>query len=83
VGGNRDRWRNVKPGMDDEERQALRAEGFDPDDPAVVAANRAADATYLASASNRLHSAIAVSKAATTCALGFGPARLSFHVLIA
>jgi hypothetical protein len=24
--------------MDDEEREALRAEGFDPDDPAVVAA---------------------------------------------
>ncbi len=26
------------PGMDDEEREAVRAEGFDPDDPAVVAA---------------------------------------------
>jgi hypothetical protein len=38
------RWSRVgtaspsKDGMDDEEAQALRAEGFDPDDPAVVAA---------------------------------------------
>jgi hypothetical protein len=28
----------VQDGVDDEERQALRAEGLDPDDPAVVAA---------------------------------------------
>ncbi len=34
------RWPGVapKPGMDDEEREAVRAEGFDPDDPAVVVA---------------------------------------------
>ena len=32
------RRRNVQTRVDDEERQALRAEGFDPDDPAVVAA---------------------------------------------
>ena len=30
--------RRLKTVMDDEEAQALRAEGFDPDDPAVVAA---------------------------------------------
>jgi hypothetical protein len=28
----------VQHGVDDEDAQALRAEGFDPDDPAVVAA---------------------------------------------
>jgi hypothetical protein len=28
----------VQPGMDDIERKAIRAEGFDPDDPAVVTA---------------------------------------------
>ena len=30
--------RCVEPGMDDIERDAVRAEGYDPDDPAVVAA---------------------------------------------
>jgi hypothetical protein len=29
---------NVQPGVDDDEREALRAEGLDPDDPAVAAA---------------------------------------------
>jgi hypothetical protein len=29
---------HVQDGMDDEEAQALPAEGFDPDDPAVIAA---------------------------------------------
>jgi hypothetical protein len=36
--GNRDGGPNVEAGMDDDEREALRAEGLDPDDPAVVAA---------------------------------------------
>ena len=35
---NRDGGRNVEVGMDDEARQALRAEGLDSDDPAVAAA---------------------------------------------
>ena len=30
--------RHVQHGMDDEDAQALRAEGLDPDDPAIVAA---------------------------------------------
>lgn len=30
-------WR-VQPGTDDIEREAIRAEGYDPDDPAVIAA---------------------------------------------
>ena len=38
-GRNRDRRRNVKTGVDDEERQAPRAEGLNPDDPAVVSAD--------------------------------------------
>jgi hypothetical protein len=36
--GSRDGWRGVESGMDDEQREAVRAEGFDPDDPAVVPA---------------------------------------------
>jgi hypothetical protein len=35
--GNRDEGRNVQSGVDDEEAKALRAEGLDPDDPAVRA----------------------------------------------
>jgi hypothetical protein len=30
--------RGVQHGVDDDERQALRADGLDPDDPAVIAA---------------------------------------------
>jgi hypothetical protein len=36
--GNRDGGPNVQAGVDDEERQAVRAEGLNPDDPAVAAA---------------------------------------------
>ena len=36
--GNRTTGRHVQHGVDDDERQALRANEFDPDDPAVVAA---------------------------------------------
>lgn len=37
----RERWNqrggcSVQPGMDEIEREAIRAEGYDPDDPAVV-----------------------------------------------
>jgi hypothetical protein len=38
AGGTVTAGETSKPGADDEEREALRAEGFDPDDPAVVAA---------------------------------------------
>jgi hypothetical protein len=34
---NRTNGRHVQGGVDDEDAQALRAEGFDPDDPAVIA----------------------------------------------
>lgn len=37
-GGNRDRHRGVQTGVDDVEREALRAEGLGPTDPAVIAA---------------------------------------------
>jgi hypothetical protein len=35
-----------KPGMDEIEREAIRAEGLDPDDPAVVTRSTAADGSY-------------------------------------
>jgi hypothetical protein len=35
---NPDDGPRVQHGVDDEERQALRAEGLDPDEPAVIAA---------------------------------------------
>lgn len=36
--GNRDGGRSVQRGVDDDEREAVRAEGLDPDDPTVIAA---------------------------------------------
>jgi len=36
--GNRKAGGSVQSGVDDEEREALRAEGLDPDDPAVAGA---------------------------------------------
>jgi hypothetical protein len=36
--GNHNDGSHVQDGVDDDERQALRAEGLDPDDPAVIAA---------------------------------------------